>query len=247
MKNDDYKKLFENLKRFQDKKIYYDEIVNLIRKLLYERTSFVKNSDNNEKRTDFFKLLREKFEELYESYKLRASEKTCINYDIEYIGKGHTSLVFRVGDVALKIGKTDNNYETNRNYDFDFMIPVFYKEKLKIDKKEYYTIYVTPLVDCKNINEEELYESYKKIRDLGYIWNDPTLDNVGRIIKDIKFNNHAYKKSDIVIIDLEDLAYVGEITPDIVLEEIAISGYNQKTYVFEMRYIKEKEETTKKR
>ena len=75
-------------------------------------------------------------------------------------------------------------------------------------------------------------------RNLG--WNDPKRENVGRIIQDIEHNGHYYKTGDLVIIDF---AYVGEITPEEVLAEIAWTSYNSKTYEYEMRYIREKEKT----
>ena len=233
MEEKKYKELFNKLKSIKDKKEYLDELIKLIEQILYERTWFVKNSSNSDLRKKFFDFLKLKIEEL--------SKES----DIEFIGCGHTSLAFKIGDIVIKVGKEDNNHMQKRNYSYDCLIPVFFNQYFKVDEKEYYTIQISPLVSIDNITEEELYETYKRLRNYGYIWNDPTFDNVGRIIKDIEFNGHLYKKGDIVILDLEDLAYVGEETPDIVLEEIAIAGYNQKTYVYETRYIEEKKSKKK--
>ena len=82
-----------------------------------------------------------------------------------------------------------------------------------------------------------MFGANKRLRDLGYIWNDPKEENVGRIINDIDFNGNSYHSGDIVIIDLEDFAYVGEVTPDEVLEEVNYpltlngeTGMHQLTY-----------------
>ena len=58
--------------------------------------------------------------------------------------------------------------------------------------------------------------------------------------------HHKYKKGDLVVIDLDDIAYVGEETSDIILEEISMMSYNRNVYRFETRYIEEKEKNNKK-
>ena len=65
------------------------------------------------------------------------------------------------------------------------------------------------------------------------------------MMKDLDFNGHHYKKGDVVIIDLEDLAYVGETTSDTILDEISMTAYNGRTYTYETRYIEEKRKAKK--
>lgn len=104
----------------------------------------------------------------------------------------------------------------------------YYQE---ISSNEGYSIELTPLVDTKDLTDEDTYEAYKKIRSLGYIWNDPAPNNIGKIIKTIECHNIVYEKGDIVIVDLEDFAYVGEVTPEEVIDKVAFYSYNQKAYV----------------
>ena len=147
-------------------------------------------------------------------------------------------MAFRIGDNVLKIGKSRTK---NQSYEFQCLIPVFFSYDQEISSCEYYSVELTPLVDSKNITDEDTYEAYKQLRTLGYIWNDPSPKNIGKIINPIECYNNVYEKGDIVIIDLEDFAYVGEVTPEWVIDELAFSSYNQKTYTYEMRYIEEKE------
>lgn len=240
MDTESYKKSFDSLKQYKDENQYLYELVSLISKILYERNTFVKNSENDSLRAEFYEFLKEKLKEIYEFYKVRSKEDSNISDDIEFIGNGHTSLAFRVGDSVLKIGKGNNISTVDQGHDFPCLIPIFFSKYFKIAEKEYYTLQLSPLVDTNNIDEEEVYGAYKSLRDLGYIWNDPKPENVGRIIKDINFEDHFYNTGDIVIIDLEDLAYVGEITTDEVLEEISMMSYNRKTYIYETRYMAEK-------
>ncbi len=225
----DYNDLFKQLKIYKDNEEYLNNFIELIKSILYERTSFVKNSDNNQLREEFFDKLKDIFKDIFKDKNM--------SDNIEYLSSGHTALAFKIGDNVLKIGKT--NY-TGKQQEFDCLIPILLDKSFKVDNREYYTIQLSPYVDTSNITEDDLYSSYKRLRDLGYIWNDPTPENLGRIISDIETDKFSYKKGDLVIIDLEDLAYVGEVTPDIVLDEIAFSSYNSRTYRYETRYIAEK-------
>ncbi len=235
MEKSKYYELFNKLSQISNENEYLDELIKIIKQILYSRTDFVKNSSNDDLRNEFFIFLRKKIESLYIKYKNRSSKISDI---IHFIGCGHTSLVFRLENIVLKIGKKSSNIHSKK-YNFDCLIPVFDNQSFQISNKEYYSIQITPLVDTNNLTEEELYCTYKRLRSLGYIWNDPTLDNIGRIIDDIEFEGKTYKNGDVVIIDLEDFVYVGENTPPEVLDDISISGYNQKTYIYEVRYMEE--------
>ena len=120
------------------------------------------------------------------------------------------------------------------------IVPILYNSSYKVDDQEYYSIQISPLVEITQMEEEEVYGAYKKLRSVGYIWNDPLSENMGRMMTDFDYDGHHCKKGDIVIIDLEDLAYVGETISDEVLDEIATMSYNKNTYAFEMRYTEEK-------
>ena len=228
----DYKELFDTLKQYKDNTLFLDEFIKLIGKVLYDRSSFVKNTDNNDKRDEFFALLKDVI-------------KNNCNNDLMtdstiFIGEGHTSLVFKMGDNVLKIGKPNSRSLIDRYQDFSTLIPVLYHTDFQVGEREYYSIQISPYVETDTFTDEELYNTYKSLRKTGYIWNDPKSENTGRMISDFDYNGYHYNKGDIVIIDLEDLAYVGEDISDEVLEEIAIASYNPNTYRFETRYISEK-------
>ena len=233
----EYNERFNKLKEITNNEEYLNKLISTIKEILYERTSFVKNSDNDSLRNEYFNtILKDTISNTYNNL----DNKTNMNTDIEYIGSGHSSLVFRIGDLVFKIEKSSTKTKLDEYDDFTCTIPVLSSDCFKVDEKEFYTTQVTPLVDTNEIEEEEVYEAYKNLRDLGYIWNDPKAENIGRIMHDITINGHEYKKGDIVIIDLEDFAYVGEITPDEVLDEISWSSYNSKTYTYETRHMREK-------
>jgi len=234
-KPEEYQVLFDSLKQYSNEKDYLDHLTLFIKDVMYERTVFVPNSDNDSIRDDFYKKLRDKLESIYHTYK---SDKS-IEEDIQFAGCGHTSLAFRIGDVVFKIGKKRSSLSPKKN-DFSCLIPVFYQSITPVGEKEFYEVQVTPYVNTYDISEEDVYSAYKSLRKCGYIWNDPTFDNTGRIEKDFSFEGREYHAGDLVIIDLEDLAYVGEETSDEILEEISMMSYNRKTYQFEMRYIEEK-------
>ena len=160
------------------------------------------------------------------------------NEQIEFIDSGHSSLAFKLNDKVIKIGKMNSDYNKYKK-DFSCAVPLFFDICYKIGEREYYTMQVCPYVDTQNISNEDLYDVYCSLRKLGYIWNDPTTENVGKIIEDFDFQGKHYSKGDLVLIDLEDIAYVGEVTPDIVLDEISYMSYNRNVYKFETRYMEE--------
>ena len=233
----DYKTMLDSLKQYNDENKYIDELVKLIRVIQYERQAFVKNSDNNLARDEFFDFLKNEFIEVYRIYKEKKQTKTNVSEDIEFVGFGRSSLAFRIGDYVLKISKRKTN---NILYEFQCLIPVFYFVENKISDNEYYSLQLTPYVDTKDLTKEDTYLAYKELRKLGYIWNDPKPSNIGRIINDFEYLDKVYKSGDIVIIDLEDLAYVGEYTPEAVMDELAFDSYNPRTYTFEERYNEER-------
>ena len=224
----DYKELFDSLDINNPR--YIDGFIFLINKILLERNSFVK-SDKEGNREEFFEIIKAALSELRQN-----------NEKIDFLAAGHSSLAFKINDKVIKIGKSRID-ETKNRKEFSCTIPILRDESYKVSDNEYYTLQVSPYVDVDEITNEELYETYCKLRKEGYIWNDPTKDNVGRMTEDIDYNGYHYSKGDLVILDLEDMAYVGEITPDVVMDEICFSSYNGNVYKFETRYMEEKNKT----
>ncbi|MBR3210480.1 MAG: hypothetical protein IKF71_00890 [Bacilli bacterium] len=243
MSGNSYKEIFDSVKEYKDPSKYLSELVNLMSQILFDRDLFVKNSDNIEERLAFFKALQQKMEETYYQYRSRNPEAQNIIQEIEFVGSGHTHLAFRIGDMVLKVGKSKNQWTSSmieKYRDYPCLIPVLFDKSFKIADGEYYSMQIAPMVDTSQIEEEEVYTSYKTLRNYGYIWNDPLPENTGKMMSDYDFNGHHYQKGDLVIIDLEDIAYVGEETSEEVLEEISMMSYNRKTYVYESRYLEEK-------
>ncbi len=168
--------------------------------------------------------------------------------DIEYLGKGTFSYVLAVGDKVLKIGiKRYTDSFPNNSY----IITPLLRESIKINKENKIFLEVTERVDTKTeVTTEELYQLYKKIRDLGLVWTDVAKRNVGRLKKDniVHWNTPLYptdealelkkyinapqlKKGDLIILDADHI-YEGY-------------KYNLTNKEFEDRYQEELKEKNK--
>ena len=55
-------------------------------------------------------------------------------------------------------------------------MPIFFEVIEKVD------------TNINDITKEEIYKLYKNIREIGLIWTDVKIDNVGRLIKDNKIS-----------------------------------------------------------
>jgi len=237
-------RLFGGLKEFSaDKEKYISEIIN---------NAIVVLNKNNEK-LDKQKLkflanyIKWILEELYKDYLERSGSKKNIAEDIEYIGSGFTCIAFRVGDNVIKLGESDYALLPIK-LDSKYQVPTYIRESYEIGDKIHFRLEIAPYVDTRDIAYEDVYKAYSNIRSLGYIWNDPKEENIGRIINASGckiggkryFPKQQYKKGDLVLIDLDDIAYVGEETSDIILDEISSMSYNKNVYIFETRYMEEK-------
>lgn len=168
--------------------------------------------------------------------------------DIEYLGKGTFSYVLAVGDKVLKIGikRYTDSFPNN-----PYIITPLLRESIKINKENKIFLEVTERVDTKTeVTTEELYQLYKKIRDLGLVWTDVAKRNVGRLKKDnivhwntplsptdealeLKkyINASQLKKGDLIILDADHI-YEGY-------------KYNLTNKGFEDRYQEELKEKNK--
>ena len=168
--------------------------------------------------------------------------------DIEYLGKGTFSYVLAVGDKVLKIGikRYTDSFSNN-----PYIITPLLRESIKINKENKIFLEVTERVDTKTeVTTEELYQLYKKIRDLGLVWTDVAKRNVGRLKKDniVHWNTPLYptdealelkkyinapqlKKGDLIILDADHI-YEGY-------------KYNLTNKEFEDRYQEELKEKNK--
>ena len=241
-----YKELFELLKtKLNTKEEYIKEVIDNIIFILIERRKT--EEVDNKKLEEFTNYAKEIMTDVYEDYLDRSNSKNNITEDIEYISSGFTTIAFRVGDNVIKIGKSEHSLNQPK-LDTIFQVPTYIRENHQLNNKTHFRIEVSPYVDSNNISYEEVYQTYKNIRNLGYIWYDPKEENIGRntnlssciIGNKTYYPKHDYKQGDLVIIDLDDIAYVGEFTSDIILEEISMMSYNRNVYRFETRYMEEK-------
>lgn len=168
--------------------------------------------------------------------------------NIEYLGKGTFSYVLAVGDKVLKIGikRYTDSFPNN-----PYIITPLLRESIKINEENKIFLEVTERVDTKTeVTTEELYQLYKKIRDLGLVWTDVAKRNVGRLKKDnivhwntplsptdealeLKkyINAPQLKKGDLIILDADHI-YEGY-------------KYNLTNKEFEDRYQEELKEKNK--
>ena len=242
------KELFESLKIYSDnKEMYISKIIENVIFVLSNRRVVKKIDLDERKIEDFSNYIKNILIELYEDYVTRKDSKNNIAQDIECVGLGFTFITFRVGDNVIKFGKSEQTLFPLK-LNSPYQVPLYIRESYEIGDKVHFRVEVSPYVDTNNISYEDLYKTYSNIRDLGYIWNDPKEENMGRIIgvegcniggKNYKPSTHL-KKGDLVLIDLDDIAYVGKETSDIVLEEISMMSYNRNVYIFETRYMEEK-------
>lgn len=103
--------------------------------------------------------------------------------DLEYLGAGGYSYVIGVGNKVIKIGK---ERETKTFPNNPYIIAPLMRESIPVsDNGDSVFLEVMEKVDTKTkATEEDLYQLYKKIRNIGLIWTDAEKGNVGFLLKD---------------------------------------------------------------
>lgn len=146
-------------------------------------TTFRSSNDNINKES-LSELLCLIIDDIKDSEKIRYS-------DIKYINKGGFSSVFMIGDKVLKLGKDRQSSSFPNN---PYIIKPLLRKNIKIDSEDLF-IEVTEKcsTNTSNKTEEDLYNLYKNIRDLGLVWTDVDFRNVGVLLKD----NDIYWKDEI--------------------------------------------------
>jgi len=138
--------------------------------------------------------------------------------NMQKINSGSFSTALLLGNKVIKIGY-ERGTETFPNN--PYINAILLRKKIPINEIFSIFIEVTEKVDTSTlISEEELYELYKKLRDIHLIWNDISTANVGRLLKDNKVywreelpitsevlnlqqyrGNEILKKGDLIILD----------------------------------------------
>lgn len=171
--------------------------------------------------------------------------------DVEYVQKGTTAQVYKLGNKVIKFGKS--RLTDKIPYHRRILQPLIRKQILRnlyVEVSEY-------IGPDKKITDEDAYLIYKELRDDGIIWLDAKMENLGRLEKEniIHFNEKLYaknetvgyipgtiredktlKKGDLVIIDTDFLFREQDF--DINLLDARVNTYFYK--ICEQRYQEEK-------
>lgn len=140
-------------------------------------------------------ILKDIYQTTYNKEKFKIGEDTikiiikeiCKNENtdygsIEYIGQGTFSYVIGIGNKVLKIGKTRNTKNFPNN---PYIISPLMRETIDIDEDNKIFLEVTERADTNvQVNDEELYNLYKNLRQIGLVWTDMAKRNIGRLTKD---------------------------------------------------------------
>ena len=99
--------------------------------------------------------------------------------DIEFRSGAYSSVLI-IGDKVLKLGSR----ETKRFPNNPYIVTPLLRREVNINGDTCF-VEVTERVDTsKEISEEELYELYRNISNLGLVWTDVHQRNVGMLLKD---------------------------------------------------------------
>lgn len=174
--------------------------------------------------------------------------------DITYNGGGLSSVLL-IGNKVIKIGDRATKSFPNNPY----IISPLLRKKLEFNG-EFCFVEVTERVDTsKKASKEELYQLFKKLRNLNLVWTDIKEDNVGRLKKeniihwrqnlnptdgvlglDVKRGETILKEGDLVILDA-DFIY-DENDPNInYINNKDIYDEFEKRYQSEIKELKEQE------
>lgn len=117
--------------------------------------------------------------------------------DINKIGEGITSEVYEIGNKVIKFGTRRGTAKFHNN---PYINKPLIRKTLKLEDEYENEIFieVNEKVDTESrISEEELYQLYEKVRDIGLIWLDVDFRNAGRLLKDNEINwNRDLNQSD---------------------------------------------------
>ncbi len=168
---------------------------------------------------------------------------------LDYLSSGTFSSVYKIKDKILKISLSRG---TERFPNNPYIIKPLLRKGVNLDGDKVF-VEVTERVATGRIKEEDLYQLYKKLRDLNIIWTDVATRNAGYLLKDNviswreelspeddvlelseKRGDDSLKKGELVVLDSDFL--FDENDPD-----IKYMNDNELQKRFEKRYRREKE------
>lgn len=136
----------------------------------------------------------------------------------EFIGTGGYSAVFAIKTKVIKIGIERKTPHFPNN---PYILKPLLRKTITIDNMPIFFEVIEKVdTNINDITKEEIYKLYKNIREIGLIWTDVKIDNVGRLIKDNKIywyenitpsdetleftktiGNHQLKKGELIVLD----------------------------------------------
>ena len=173
----------------EDKEFNIKETIStLYSRIISKDMSRVLNETEKKKLDNILEIVTLLVKDIIKNEKINISE-------INILGRGTYSYVLEIGDKVLKIGK---ERETKSFPNNPYIIAPLLRKEFKINDNYSVFVEVTEKVDRKSrITQEELYDLYKKIRNLGLYWHDVAFGNVGRLLKD----NVIHWRQDLPITD----------------------------------------------
>lgn len=231
--NEETEKIISQLT--QNNEEYLDNTIDYILQDIYG-TNYKENKDKYKIAADTIKII---IKEICQSEQ--------VNYgNIKYLGSGTFSYVVALGDKVLKMGKRRIAKEFPNN---PYIIAPLLRETIPIDQSTDLFLEVTERVDTTTkVTEEDLYQLYKKLRNVGLVWTDLASRNVGILLKDNKIHWHESIKPNDTSLELEKYREApplkkGELVildaDHIYDENLPIAQRELKRSQFEQRYQEE--------
>ena len=174
--------------------------------------------------------------------------------DITYNGGGLSSVLL-IGNKVIKIGDRATKSFPNNPY----IISPLLRKKLEFNGESCF-VEVTERVDTsKKVSKEELYQLFKKLRNLNLTWTDIKEDNVGRLKKeniihwrqnlnptdgvlglDVKRGEAILKEGDLVILDADFIYDANDPNINYINNKDIYDEF-EKRYQSEIKELKEQE------
>lgn len=174
--------------------------------------------------------------------------------DITYNGGGLSSVLL-IGNKVIKIGDRATKSFPNNPY----IISPLLRKKLEFNGESCF-VEVTERVDTsKKVSKEELYQLFKKLRNLNLTWTDIKEDNIGRLKKeniihwrqnlnptdgvlglDVKRGEAILKEGDLVILDADFIYDANDPNINYINNKDIYDEF-EKRYQSEIKELKEQE------
>lgn len=159
---------------------HYDDCVKVINKNIED------NPKNAYKSFLFYNFHSLTDDDAYNNFIKFVVDELCKNEnvsisDIEFLGEGAYSNAYGIGDKVLKISLMRETPIFPNN---PYIVKPLLRRRISNDDFGFF-IEVTEKVDTNSfVSDKEIYDLYKKIRNLGLIWVDTAIENVGRLKRD---------------------------------------------------------------